>query len=274
MGTFATSSKDRQRKSPAPAAMQRIPSFRARQSSLQNVTQMSRDRSASTNHKNGNGAVSGSQRPSIDIEKIAIATNRSAEAKTSSKEGSNLKGEGSAEDATAKDNPGGCRGGLVANSKNNGDRNAKKEDPEAPNGGRSRAERPASISTRGGGSKQPSANPTPHAASFGEQAKPRTIVRAADPPVKRSHKKGAGLAAQLAAAEAVRDEEGSSMQDDDDEDGENEPRYCYCNGVSYGEMVGCDADDCPREWFHLQCVGLAKAPAKNGMSISPNPPQV
>lgn len=65
------------------------------------------------------------------------------------------------------------------------------------------------------------------------------------------------MAAQ-AAADANGDEE-----DDDEEDGE-EQRYCYCNGVSYGEMVGCDDDLCPREWFHLTCVGLTKAPNKNG----------
>ena len=58
------------------------------------------------------------------------------------------------------------------------------------------------------------------------------------------------------------------MDDDEEEEGENEPRYCYCNQVSYGEMVGCDADDCSREWFHLNCVGLTRAPAKNGMSCN------
>jgi Inhibitor of growth proteins N-terminal histone-binding len=42
-----------------------------------------------------------------------------------------------------------------------------------------------------------------------------------------------------------------------------EPRYCYCQQVSYGEMVACDADDCPREWFHLECVGLGRAPGRN-----------
>ena len=47
-----------------------------------------------------------------------------------------------------------------------------------------------------------------------------------------------------------------------------EPRYCYCNQVSYGSMVACDADDCPREWFHLSCVGLTRAPGKNGMLYS------
>lgn len=52
----------------------------------------------------------------------------------------------------------------------------------------------------------------------------------------------------------------------------NEPRYCYCNQVSYGEMVGCDVsgvkasaltcqnEDCPYEWFHLGCLGLKAAP--------------
>lgn len=44
-----------------------------------------------------------------------------------------------------------------------------------------------------------------------------------------------------------------------EEDGD-EPRYCYCNEVSYGNMVACDNDDCPREWFHLACVNLDKAP--------------
>lgn len=28
-------------------------------------------------------------------------------------------------------------------------------------------------------------------------------------------------------------------------------------------MVACDAEDCPREWFHLECVGLGRAPGRN-----------
>eukprot|EP00795_Rhopilema_esculentum_P001978 gene1978-17523_t len=40
----------------------------------------------------------------------------------------------------------------------------------------------------------------------------------------------------------------------------NEPRYCLCNQVSYGEMVGCDNPECPIEWFHYGCVGLTEAP--------------
>ena len=62
----------------------------------------------------------------------------------------------------------------------------------------------------------------------------------------------------------------------------DEPRYCYCENVSHGEMLGCEVsrflmvapfhhrvlkclswqnDDCPHGgWFHLTCLGLTTAP--------------
>jgi len=40
----------------------------------------------------------------------------------------------------------------------------------------------------------------------------------------------------------------------------NEPTYCVCHQVSYGEMIGCDNMDCPIEWFHFGCVGLTAKP--------------
>ncbi|XP_023218911.1 inhibitor of growth protein 3-like isoform X1 [Centruroides sculpturatus] len=40
----------------------------------------------------------------------------------------------------------------------------------------------------------------------------------------------------------------------------NEPRYCICNQVSYGDMVACDNEDCPVEWFHYACVGITQPP--------------
>ncbi|XP_076328499.1 inhibitor of growth protein 5 isoform X1 [Tachypleus tridentatus] len=40
----------------------------------------------------------------------------------------------------------------------------------------------------------------------------------------------------------------------------NEPTYCLCHQVSYGEMIGCDNPDCPIEWFHFACVGLTSKP--------------
>ncbi|MEE6528719.1 hypothetical protein FKM82_017198, partial [Ascaphus truei] len=40
----------------------------------------------------------------------------------------------------------------------------------------------------------------------------------------------------------------------------NEPTYCLCHQVSYGEMIGCDNPDCSIEWFHFACVGLTTKP--------------
>ncbi|KAG8184146.1 hypothetical protein JTE90_010188 [Oedothorax gibbosus] len=40
----------------------------------------------------------------------------------------------------------------------------------------------------------------------------------------------------------------------------NEPTYCLCDQVSFGEMIGCDNDGCEREWFHFSCVGLTTKP--------------
>lgn len=65
----------------------------------------------------------------------------------------------------------------------------------------------------------------------------------------------------------------------------NEPRYCICNQVSYGDMVACDNEavisifkilivssltefhsfssfhfQCPFEWFHYPCVGITQSP--------------
>jgi phosphopantetheinyl transferase (holo-ACP synthase) len=41
---------------------------------------------------------------------------------------------------------------------------------------------------------------------------------------------------------------------------EEEPRYCYCQQISYGDMVGCESDDCTYQWFHYVCVGLTSEP--------------
>merc|ERR1712071_20496 len=40
----------------------------------------------------------------------------------------------------------------------------------------------------------------------------------------------------------------------------DEPTYCLCDQVSYGEMIGCDNDLCPIEWFHFSCVALTTKP--------------
>lgn len=129
------------------------------------------------------------------------------------------------------------------------------------------------VTTKSGRASKPS---TPALSTFAEAAAARSRPsRASENPTsqpKRSHKKGASAAAAAAAAAAAMavaaaaKEEGHRKADsgqEDEEDGD-EPRYCYCNGISYGEMVACDAEGCKREWFHLDCVGLKVAPKGNG----------
>lgn len=36
---------------------------------------------------------------------------------------------------------------------------------------------------------------------------------------------------------------------------EDERKYCFCDRVSYGEMIGCDDSNCEREWVcDLPCL--------------------
>ena len=37
----------------------------------------------------------------------------------------------------------------------------------------------------------------------------------------------------------------------------DEPVYCTCRRVSFGQMVQCDGPSCRYEWFHFECVGLS-----------------
>lgn len=117
------------------------------------------------------------------------------------------------------------------------------------------------VTTKSGRASKPS---TPALAAFPEAARARSSRNTQASGAKRSHKKGASLQAALAAAQAADDDANSSGQGDDEGDIDaNEPRYCYCNNVSYGEMVACDAADCEKEWFHLGCVGLRSAPSSS-----------
>jgi inhibitor of growth protein 3 len=67
-----------------------------------------------------------------------------------------------------------------------------------------------------------------------------------------------------------KDENGDeTMRDgeEEDEDAGDDKKYCLCHNVSYGDMVACDNDNCPYEWFHWSCVGLKSEP--NGAWFCP-----
>ena len=40
----------------------------------------------------------------------------------------------------------------------------------------------------------------------------------------------------------------------------NEEKFCFCQGVSYGDMVECESQSCKFKWFHFSCVGLEAEP--------------
>ncbi|KIM36444.1 hypothetical protein M413DRAFT_13950 [Hebeloma cylindrosporum] len=55
---------------------------------------------------------------------------------------------------------------------------------------------------------------------------------------------------QDADAEGDEDVEGDDGEDDDSR------LYCFCHKQSFGDMIGCDNEDCPYQWFHIECVGV------------------
>ncbi len=249
----STVAKEPHRSSPTPTTAQRPPSARARQNSSQSALVDSRQRAQSSASTRPT-YVNGTSASASDISNLAGPPSRTlAEAQTPAKDEGNIATE---KPIDAKIEP------NARESSKPIEKPLKKEDTENSNPAKGH-ERTTSIHTT---TRKASKTSTPTIATFPEPHPPRSRPSRVTETIKRSHKKGAGLAAQqLIAAAAAADDEGSSMQGDDEEDDdESEPRYCYCNQVSYGEMVACDMESCPREWFHLDCVGLTKAPNKNG----------
>ncbi|CAJ0941859.1 unnamed protein product, partial [Mesorhabditis belari] len=53
---------------------------------------------------------------------------------------------------------------------------------------------------------------------------------------------------------------GNRKGERDDEGTTDEPTYCQCSRISFGEMVCCDNQKCEIEWFHFECVDLKRKP--------------
>jgi inhibitor of growth protein 3 len=113
----------------------------------------------------------------------------------------------------------------------------------------------------------------PHKQSTATKKKKSSLNR-----VKASRNKNSPTStndSELSDAESVsldEDEDGSprpatkgdgdeEMADADDDDGADDRKYCVCSSVSYGDMVACDNENCPLEWFHWSCVDLKSEPA-------------
>ncbi|GAD96686.1 PHD finger domain protein, putative [Paecilomyces variotii No. 5] len=70
----------------------------------------------------------------------------------------------------------------------------------------------------------------------------------------------------VAPKEDVRIDEDGVLEEIDP----NEPRYCLCGDVSFGTMICCENNDCDKEWFHLDCVGLSEVPSRTAKWYCPD----
>jgi inhibitor of growth protein 3 len=58
----------------------------------------------------------------------------------------------------------------------------------------------------------------------------------------------------------------SGVGGDGEGDGDDNKTYCFCNSVSYGEMIACDENSCEREWVRFVFVlGFASRPETDGV---------
>ncbi|KAE8355856.1 hypothetical protein BDV28DRAFT_128263 [Aspergillus coremiiformis] len=226
--------------SPGPNAVTRPQSSRAQQNSTQSTNGRQRPSSSASNRVATNNKTTETRttpKETPKMETIAIAnpdTHREVEAETTEAAASKV----SAPVSTKREDT----DGKPAESIEPGETPAPPASNPAPKGRSSKTS-------------------TPVLAPFSEPAQRVRPTRSTDTaPAKRSHKKNGSV--PVVPPRAVSEEE-ESYHEGDDEDEEGEPRYCYCNEISFGEMVACDNDACPREWFHLSCVGLTKPPGKN-----------
>lgn len=68
------------------------------------------------------------------------------------------------------------------------------------------------------------------------------------------------LSSELGGLAGMEGFEGEPGEGEEGEEKDDTP-YCFCQRVSFGEMIGCDnAENDPdcKEWFHIGCVGVTK----------------
>lgn len=225
---------------PAPTSAPRPPSARARQNSINSTSETAKVRRPSVTAKATNGTAAEKPEPAPEKDANTAETPAAIKVEPSKKEAESVP-------TTAVPVP------APHKKENKAEAEVKAETtPALP--------QPATVTTKSGRASKPS---TPALATFQEAAAAR--ASRARNEGKRSRKSSTAQPARAADDDAT-----SSMQEEEEGDPDgDEPTYCYCNSVSYGEMVACDSDDCEREWFHLACVGLKVAPGSKSKSMFP-----
>lgn len=75
---------------------------------------------------------------------------------------------------------------------------------------------------------------------------------------KNNKRKTSGRQTGGQTTQPVQEQVAGALQDDTIDP--DEETYCLCGQISYGEMILCENDLCPIEWFHFSCVSLQSKP--------------
>ncbi|KAJ8102064.1 inhibitor of growth proteins N-terminal histone-binding-domain-containing protein [Lipomyces tetrasporus] len=73
--------------------------------------------------------------------------------------------------------------------------------------------------------------------------------------------KGSTSASMNRSSQKLSAQQSAEDEEEDEEENNDSALYCFCQQVSYGDMVACDNPDCQYEWFHYGCVGLKAPPS-------------
>ncbi|EQL30006.1 hypothetical protein, variant [Blastomyces dermatitidis ATCC 26199] len=119
------------------------------------------------------------------------------------------------------------------------------------------ADQPAGTTAAGRRSRRPAPGPVTSGQDGGAAV---SVGRRKAKPVKK--RKDQTMAPRT---EDIRMDEDGFLEEIDP----NEPRYCLCGDVSFGTMICCEDNDCDKEWFHLDCVGLSEVPSRTAKWYCP-----
>lgn len=138
--------------------------------------------------------------------------------------------------------------------------------PGTPKAGTPSVSRAGSVGPGRGPAKRPMAGKRPDMKSLSRRKTNKHGLS------KKINRRIAGLSRaspSTTGEDSVPSEDGSDAEGDHDhemdsadadDDGADDTKYCYCQRVSYGDMVACDNAECKNQWFHWECAELDAEP--------------
>ncbi|OJD26298.1 hypothetical protein ACJ73_02327 [Blastomyces percursus] len=124
------------------------------------------------------------------------------------------------------------------------------------------ADQSAGTTAAGRRSRRPAPGPVTSGQDGGAAV---SVGRRKAKPVKKKKDQTQKESSMATRTEDIRMDEDGFLEEIDP----NEPRYCLCGDVSFGTMICCEDNDCDKEWFHLDCVGLTEVPSRTAKWYCP-----